>query len=269
MDEATGGVVLAAATQLYYFDVNGNLLASADTAAVAAAAAVDLPPGQITACCLSQGPEWEDVNVIFTGHTDGNVYVWAMTPPGDAGGDGSADIDGGNGNGGEGNGTSGGASGGRAPRGLRLYAALNREHQHAVTALHLSADQRRLYSGGMGPAAGSARLREEAAKTGSSLEFLSVEPDLTGNRFSLCLALCQVTKGWVGEPAMSGKEYGTCPLLSRVAKGTGMDCFGVRCIGGAGNTWQPSRACWAAIQVPTLAAFGSLPGKNGLDSVAS
>lgn len=62
----------AAGTYLFYWDINGVLLAKLDVAGGYA-----LPSDQILCVAFSQIMEWDSMNIVVTGGNDGCVRLWS------------------------------------------------------------------------------------------------------------------------------------------------------------------------------------------------
>lgn len=72
INDLTGDIATAAGTCLFYWDINGHLLAKLDTADGQA-----LHSDQILCVGFSQVNEWDPLNVIVTGGNDGCVRLWS------------------------------------------------------------------------------------------------------------------------------------------------------------------------------------------------
>ncbi|XP_029465484.1 WD repeat- and FYVE domain-containing protein 4 [Rhinatrema bivittatum] len=70
ISDSSGNIVSCAGTYLYLWTVNGQLLASTNTASV--------PERNILCCCLTELNYWDGRNVIVTGCADGFVRLWKL-----------------------------------------------------------------------------------------------------------------------------------------------------------------------------------------------
>ncbi|CAD5124378.1 unnamed protein product [Dimorphilus gyrociliatus] len=70
INEATGDIATCAGTYLYLWSVNGQILASVNTATGRGQ--------QILCVAISTAREWDTNNVIMTGNNDGVVRMWAL-----------------------------------------------------------------------------------------------------------------------------------------------------------------------------------------------
>ncbi|CAM9089716.1 unnamed protein product, partial [Chrysoparadoxa australica] len=127
LDHATGSILIGAGAMLFYLDINGELQSEVDVREELqfnGKEKDDDGKTDITAVSMTCAPEWEDGNVVITGHADGGIHMWRMvvTPEGDEG----------------------------SSRQLKHCASLPHDHTCAVTALHVSADQKKLFSGDFG-----------------------------------------------------------------------------------------------------------------------
>ncbi|XP_007478664.1 WD repeat- and FYVE domain-containing protein 4 isoform X2 [Monodelphis domestica] len=68
ISDSTGDIVSCAGTHLYLWNINGQPLASINTACGSR--------GDIQCCCLAERTDWEASNVIITGSRDGVVRIW-------------------------------------------------------------------------------------------------------------------------------------------------------------------------------------------------
>tara|TARA_B110000208_G_scaffold153474_1_gene185722 strand:+ start:126 stop:833 length:708 start_codon:yes stop_codon:yes gene_type:complete len=165
VDSDTGRCIVCAGTLLFVRDVNGDCIANVDVA-VAKGSGRGSAEWKITACTHSSGDPWDRNNVIVTGHANGAVLMWSIelavvsaavdvdAPPVPPRTPRSSPTN------------SGGGSGGarsrsrsrslsssnvewRAPPGASHLVLRRSERVHAVavTALYVSDDQQRLFSG--------------------------------------------------------------------------------------------------------------------------
>ena len=72
INDLTGDLATAAGTLLYYWDINGHLLAKLDIAGGKA-----MPSEQILCLGFSQVNEWDPLNLIVTGGNDGCLRLWS------------------------------------------------------------------------------------------------------------------------------------------------------------------------------------------------
>jgi WD40 repeat protein len=72
INDLTGDILTAAGTFLFYWDMNGHLLAKLDIADGQA-----MPSDQILCVGFSQVNEWDPLNVIVTGGNDGCFRLWS------------------------------------------------------------------------------------------------------------------------------------------------------------------------------------------------
>ncbi|XP_074089216.1 WD repeat- and FYVE domain-containing protein 4-like isoform X3 [Macrotis lagotis] len=68
ISDSTGDIVSCAGTHLYLWNINGQALASINTACGS--------QGDIQCCYLTEGMDWESSNIIITGSWDGIVRIW-------------------------------------------------------------------------------------------------------------------------------------------------------------------------------------------------
>ena len=72
INDLTGVIASCSSSWLYLWSVNGECLASVDTASNGTG------PLQINCVCMSQANEWDTNNVIMTGSTDGVVRMYSV-----------------------------------------------------------------------------------------------------------------------------------------------------------------------------------------------
>ncbi|XP_027715064.1 WD repeat- and FYVE domain-containing protein 4 isoform X3 [Vombatus ursinus] len=68
ISDSTGDIVSCAGTHLYLWNINGQALASINTACGS--------QGDIQCCYLTEGMDWDASNIIITGSRDGIVRIW-------------------------------------------------------------------------------------------------------------------------------------------------------------------------------------------------
>ncbi|XP_072483675.1 WD repeat- and FYVE domain-containing protein 4 isoform X2 [Notamacropus eugenii] len=68
ISDSTGDIVSCAGTHLYLWNVNGQALASINTACGS--------QGDIQCCYLTEGMDWDASNIVITGSRDGIVRIW-------------------------------------------------------------------------------------------------------------------------------------------------------------------------------------------------
>lgn len=72
VNNLTGAIASCASSWLYLWSVNGELLASVDTASTGIGSL------QINCVCMSEANEWDTDNVIITGSSDGVTRMWSV-----------------------------------------------------------------------------------------------------------------------------------------------------------------------------------------------
>eukprot|EP01113_Clastostelium_recurvatum_P033194 TRINITY_DN4361_c0_g1_i1.p1 TRINITY_DN4361_c0_g1~~TRINITY_DN4361_c0_g1_i1.p1 ORF type:complete len:3468 (+),score=1121.67 TRINITY_DN4361_c0_g1_i1:47-10450(+) len=129
--DVTGDIVSICGTTVSIWTVNGEVLVSCRTSLVSSE--------NITCCLWGKGPEWQGENVLIVGQRDGKIKVWqidARTPQDDVT---NASV------------STSFSSSSIPPHtsySLHLKTTLPANFHHApITALQLSADQQRLFSG--------------------------------------------------------------------------------------------------------------------------
>lgn len=121
INEVSGDIVVASGARFGVYDVNGTLLVRLcyDTLQLDPV----FPRSQITSLALnrSQKSEWSREKAVVTGHADGVLCIWAYSQSGD---EWSIEL-----------------------KGRHVVAAPTSASKSAVTAVYLSADERKVYTG--------------------------------------------------------------------------------------------------------------------------